>query len=293
MNPVNIIVLGAHGQVGKAFHHIHQQYPKFRFLFLDRKSCDISSKESIENLRTFHPNIIINCAAYTAVDLAESEIDKAKLVNTEGSRLLAAFAERQKASLIHFSTDYVYHHNPGRALKETDETNPQSIYAQTKLEGELAISEIVDKYLIFRTSWVYDQESKNFVTTMLRLAESRKSLSIVSDQIGAPTYAHDIAVAVLDYLDRKNGVIGHNEVGIYNLSNQGVTNWFEFAKAIFKAKNIDIEVKPIKTSEYPTPASRPLWSVMSSDKLNKELKISLPNWKDSLHNCLKLVVNNL
>ena len=284
-------MLGANGQLGKEFQFFNDEFDQFKLLFLDRKKCNVCDRDSINALKQFQPQVIINCAAYTAVDKAEEDQESAFQINAIGALFLAEFCELNSCLLIHFSSDYVYHSVDDRPLLETDPTTPQGIYAKSKLEGDINISKLNKKYLIFRTSWVYSSYGKNFVKTMLRLGESQQSLKIVSDQIGAPTYARDLAYQILNLIDRYKADLNTIPIGIYNISNSGQTNWSEFAATIFELSGLTVNITPIPTKEYPTPAQRPLWSVMNMDKLEAELSIKMPDWKKSLEKCLKEIVD--
>lgn len=284
-----ILITGANGQVGSEFRYLANISPD-DFLFITRAELDLSDPMAIQayldNLMAI--DAIIHCAAYTAVDKAEEDRETCELVNVKASELLAKYSQRHDIPLISYSSDYVYHNGLTRPLQETDETTPQGIYAKTKLEGEKAIAKHCDKHYTFRTSWVYSSYGHNFVKTMIRLMTERDKLRIVDDQIGAPTYAADIArwtMVMLPVLLGDNPLI---PPGIYNLSNTGQTSWYHFAKTIRDLLGLQCELEAIPSSEYPTPASRPHYSVMSHQKILTHLPdLNLPHWEESLKQCLR------
>jgi dTDP-4-dehydrorhamnose reductase len=285
-----ILVTGSNGQVGQELQVLASQFRDFQFLFTNRTELDITDKISIQ--RFFESNSIqycINCAAYTAVDKAESEPEQAHLVNVKSVQYLAEACKNVGALLIHFSSDYVYHNGQNTPLKETDPTTPQSVYAKSKLEGEAA--ETAGTALILRTSWVYSSFGHNFVKTMLRLGRERPELRVVYDQVGAPTHARDLAQAVLHIIQKvENGIIERSLLhGIYNYSNEGVTSWYDFAKAIFEIADIDCKVTPIETKDYPTPAQRPPYSVLNKNKMKEAFGVEIAHWRESLKTCLGLL----
>ncbi len=287
----NILITGATGQVGQELQFLAPAFTNFHFLFANRTELDITDKASIHHF--FESNSIhycINCAAYTAVDKAESESLQAYLVNVISVANLSEACKNVGAPLIHFSSDYVYHNGQNIPLKETDATNPQSVYAKTKLEGEQAALAVWENTMVIRTSWVYSSFGYNFVKTMIRLGKERPELRVVYDQIGAPTYARDLAQAVLDILQKvEKGELERSLLhGIYNYSNEGVTSWYDFAKAIFEMNDINCKVMPIETKEYPTPAARPPFSVLNKAKIKANFHLEIPHWKDSLSNCLHI-----
>jgi dTDP-4-dehydrorhamnose reductase len=243
---------------------------------------DITNIESCTNaFLKYQPQFCINTAAYTAVDKAESETEKAHLINGLGSENLAKVCKENDTILLHISTDFIFDGTSKKPYLESDFPNPQSVYGQTKLEGEIAIQNTWEKHFIIRTSWVYSQFGANFMKTMLRLASERDSLSVVSDQIGTPTNAVDLAEVLLTIV--KSPVTHHpSSFGIYNFSNEGVCSWYDFAAAIFHQKEIKIDLKPIPTSAYPTPAKRPAYSVLDKTKIKNTFNIEVNEWKTSL-----------
>lgn len=287
-----IVVTGSNGQVGSELQAIAAQFSDFEFIFTSRKDFDMSSLESIEDFFHHHlPDYCINCAAYTAVDKAENEAEEAKLTNATSVAYLAMNCKLMSVPLIHLSTDYVYHNGQNTPFSETDATNPLSVYAATKLEGDLLALDIHAPTMVIRTSWVYSSFGNNFVKTMLRLGKERENLSVVFDQIGTPTYARDLANAILTILTKVEK--GEAELadlhGIFHYSNEGVTSWYDFAKAIFVEKNIPCKVNPIESIQFPTPAKRPPFSLMNKNKIKTTFQINIPHWQESLKEMLALV----
>jgi dTDP-4-dehydrorhamnose reductase len=226
---------------------------------------------------------IINCAAYTAVDKAESEEDLANTINHRFVSMLSKIAKKKNITLIHISTDYVFDGNNHRPYIETDPTDPQGVYGRTKCDGENAILEVAPaNCIIIRTSWVYSSFGNNFVNTMLRLGKERDSLGVIFDQVGTPTYARDLAKMILDILPQ----IKNSTPEVYHYSNEGVTSWYDFAKAIFELSDVTCQVNPITTDQYPTPAARPHYSLLDKSKIKNDFGITIPYWRDSLKECL-------
>lgn len=270
-----IFVTGVSGQVGG---EIQRLFPEA--IFLTRTDVDLSSEESI---RTYFSgkkvDLIVNCAAYTQVDLAEKEQALAFKINSEAPAILASISKK----FIHFSTDYVFNGTGTKPYLETDLTGPTGVYGQTKLEGEKAVLKANPASVIIRTSWVYSDLGKNFVKTMLRLGKEKEELRVVSDQIGSPTYARDLAQIVVDH-----GIKSWNfNSGIYHFSNEGVISWAGFAEEIMNQAGLHCKIMPIPTNEYPTPAKRPAYSVLDKTKIKNELNITIPHWKESLKACLQ------
>ncbi|MCL9804096.1 dTDP-4-dehydrorhamnose reductase [Flavobacterium amniphilum] len=277
-----VLVTGASGQLGQSLQYIQSKYPEIEFIFATSKDLDITNEEKVSWF--FETNAIdfcINAAAYTAVDKAESEFEKAHLVNVIGPENLAKACQNSGATLIHISTDFVFDGTSSVPYLETDQTNPIGVYGQTKLDGEKKVTENCEKYYIIRTSWVYSQFGSNFMKTMLRLAQDRDTLNVVSDQIGTPTNAVDLAEAILSIIEHPNSTDGQNS-GIYNFSNEGICSWFGFAKEIFRINTINITVNPIPTEAYPTPAKRPSYSVLDKSKIKAIFDINIKPWQESL-----------
>ncbi len=285
-----VLVTGANGQLGQAIQFISDNHPEIDFKFCSSSDLDITSKENCQLVFTkFKPDYCINAAAYTAVDKAESEPEKAHLINVVGAKNLAEVCKEFSTILLHVSTDFVFDGNRSvtssaveMPYKEDDIPNPTGVYGQTKLDGEKAIQETFDNYFIIRTSWVYSQFGNNFMKTMLRLASERDSLSVVSDQIGTPTNAVDLAEVLIKIIQSDNRQQTTDNYGIYNFSNEGQCSWYDFAKKIFEVNNISINLQPIPTSAYPTPAKRPAYSVLDKSKIKRVFGVEVKNWEESL-----------
>lgn len=276
------LVTGANGQLGQAIEFISGNYPEINFVFCDSSELDITNKENCrEAFIKYKPNFCINTAAYTAVDKAESEPQKAHLINVIGPTNLAEICKEHEVVLIHISTDFVFDGNQTKPYTEMDIPNPTSVYGKTKLDGEKAIQEILKQHFIIRTSWVYSQFGNNFMKTMLRLASERDSLSVVNDQIGTPTNAVDLAEVLIKIVSSNHQFLTFN-FGIYNFSNEGYCSWYDFAKKIFEINNIKIDLIPIPTSSYPTPAKRPIQSVLDKTKIKSVFCVIIDCWDESL-----------
>lgn len=297
-----VLVTGANGQLGQSLQYIAPNYrdpslkgeqaEQIQFVFCSSADLDITNPENCEKIFSqYKPDYCINAAAYTAVDKAESEPEKAYAVNVTGVKNIAEVCKKHSTVLLHVSTDFVFDGNKTTPYTEENIPNPTGIYGQTKLDGEKAIQEIFDQYYIIRTSWVYSQFGHNFMKTMLRLASERDSLSVVDDQIGTPTHAVDLAEVLIKIICNSSlsFVEGRGEAfGIYNFSNEGQCSWYDFAKEIFKVNNISIDVKPIPTSSYPTPAKRPVYSVLDKTKIKNVFNIETKDWKVSLKDIKKI-----
>ncbi len=280
----NILITGSNGQLGSEIQELSSAYT-YHFFFTDRNSLDISNEKDIKNfIETNNINTIINCAAYTAVDKAEEDALNADKINHLSVKYLADISKEKNIKLIHVSTDYVFDGTNCKPYMESDITNPNGVYGKTKLDGEKAMQDIdPNNSIIIRTSWVYSSFGNNFVKTMLRLGKERDSLGVIFDQVGTPTYARDLAKAILDIIPK----VENENVEIYNYSNEGVLSWYDFAKEIMKMAKIDCAINPIETQEYPTPATRPHYSLLNKSKIKKDFNITIPYWKDSLDECLK------
>lgn len=283
-----VLVTGANGQLGQAIQSISGNYPEIDFVFCDSSSLDITNLDTVNQVfEKVKPNYCINAAAYTAVDKAESEQEKAISINVTGAKNLAETCKKCNTILLHVSTDFVFDGNKSTPYSEEDIPNPTGVYGQTKLDGEKAIQETFDKYYIIRTSWVYSQFANNFMKTMIRLGSERDSLSVVNDQIGTPTNAVDLAevlVKIICHTERSRSVSSTiSKFGIYNFSNEGHCSWYDFAKKIFEVNNISIDLCPIPTTSYPTPAKRPAYSVLDKSKIKKAFDLQINNWEDSLN----------
>lgn len=277
-----ILVTGANGQLGSELRTLAGNHPQLDFHFSDREQLDITNPQAVaEYFRQHTFQVCINCAAYTAVDKAEEEKAQADLINVTGSKNLAMGCSSVGATMIYISTDFVFNGKASQPLAEDDPTDPVNYYGLSKLNGEKAIVEALDQHIIIRTSWLYSSFGSNYVKTMIRLAETRDELNIIADQIGTPTYARDLAEAILQ-------IVGTNKnFGIYHFSNEGVASWYDFTQAIFEYKDIATLVNPIKTEQYPTPARRPHYSVMDKARFKSTFGISIPYWRASLRRCLE------
>ena len=279
----NILVTGSNGQLGSEIKELSSNY-SYNFFFTDRNSIDITCKDSIRNYcKANDINVIINCAAYTAVDKAETDIESADIGNRKALKKLALISKELNIKLIHISTDYVFDGKNFKPYCEEFQTNPQGIYGKTKLDGENEMRDINPKdSIIIRTSWVYSSFRNNFVKTMLRLGKEKEFLGVIFDQVGTPTYARDLAKAILDIIPQ----IKNKKVEIYNYSNEGVLSWYDFAKEIMRMAKLNCKVNPIETFQYPTPAKRPHYSLLNKSKIKSTFNVEIPYWKDSLDECL-------
>jgi dTDP-4-dehydrorhamnose reductase len=267
---------------------ISANYPQIDFVFCSSSELDITNLENCKAVfSNYKPNYCINTAAYTAVDKAESEAEKAFAINVTGAKNLALVSKEYDTILLHVSTDFVFDGDSSKlgmtnGYTEEDVPNPTGVYGQTKLDGEKAIKETFENYFIIRTSWVYSQFGNNFMKTMLRLASERDSLSVVNDQIGTPTNAVDLAEALVKIISTSYHELRTSNFGIYNFSNEGQCSWYDFAKEIFENNGIKIDLKPIPTTSFPTPAKRPAYSVLDKSKIKKTFKIEILDWNESL-----------
>lgn len=281
---LNILVTGSNGQLGSEIQELSSHFP-YTFFFTCKEKLDITNEHALHSFIEAHAiHAIINCAAYTAVDKAESEEALADKINHQAVKYLASVAKEKNIKLIHISTDYVFNGTNYRPYLETDATNPQSIYGKTKLLGENALLHVkLPNSIIIRTSWVYSSYGANFVKTMLRLGKEKDALGVIYDQVGTPTYAKDLAKAILDILP----LISTTQTEIYHYSNEGVCSWYDFAKEIMKMAKLTCKVNPIETAQYPTPAKRPHYSLLNKTKIKNDYTVDIPYWKDSLDECLK------
>lgn len=280
----NILVTGGNGQLGSELKELASNFPDYNFLFTDVADLDITAHDVVRAfIERNNINVIINCAAYTAVDKAESEPELADAINHLAVANFAQIAKDKNIKLIHISTDYVFDGTNHKPYVETDIPNPQSVYGKTKFDGELAMQQINPaNSIIIRTSWVYSKFGNNFVKTMLRLAETKDKIHVVSDQIGSPTSAVDLSKSILSILP----MVHNKTVEIFHYSNEGVCSWYDFAKAIFEIEGISIKVNPIESSQYPTPTERPFYSVLNKNNIKNMFYVEIPFWRDSLLKCL-------
>jgi len=282
-----ILITGANGQLGSEMQVIAAAYPHYNFLFVTKEALAIDDEAAVRYYFSCHPiDCCVNCAAYTAVDKAETETEKAMQINAIAVGNLAKICAEQKAMFIHISTDYVFDGTATEPYKEDDQVSPVNFYGASKLKGEeLAIQNNPDS-IIIRTSWVYSSFGNNFVKTMLRLMSERESINVVSDQQGCPTYAADLAAAIMQIIESKVQLNGST---IFNYSNTGAINWHQFAEAIQALSKSNCIVLPIPAAKYPTPAKRPSYSVMDTTKIQQTFNLAIPPWKDSLVKCLHLL----
>lgn len=282
-----ILVTGSLGQLGRCLQDISNQYSDFEYKFVDIDELDICDAKQIPHFfHDFKPDFCINTAAYTAVDKAEEDTQKAFDVNANGAKNLAESCLEYNTVLIHISTDFVFDGAKTTPYKESDFPNPISVYGDSKWEGEKHIQSILPKHFIIRTSWLYSPYGSNFVKTMLRLAETRTELSVVNDQIGTPTNAYDLAYAIMHIISKHILFEQRKQLidfyGTYHFSNEGYCSWFDFAKKIFETNNIKMDLQPIPTSNYPTPAKRPIYSVLDKTKITNIFGLEVKNWEESL-----------
>ena len=283
-----ILVTGANGQLGQCLQKISSQFEEFEFIFTDSETLDITNKEEVNDFFWQNaPDFCINAAAYTAVDLAETDIEKAFLVNADGTENLAEACAENNAQFIHVSTDYVFDGENNLAYTEEDFTNPLGVYGASKLAGDELALEVNPCSVILRTSWVYSEFGKNFVKTMLNLFATKEELNIVADQFGQPTNANDLAEAIMKIIKSEKIT-----PGIFNFSNLGRISWFDFAEKIAELSDAKIKLNAIETSQYPTPAKRPKNSVLVLDKISKTYAIQLKSWEESLEDCVQILQNN-
>lgn len=277
-----IIVTGSKGQLGSELNELSINYPEYKFAFCDKDTLDISDENAVNIFFSKHePDFVINCAAYTAVDLAEKERELAMLINANAVGVLAKAAASINCKFIHISTDYVFDGNANEPYGTSATTNPVNYYGLTKLEGEKQAINNNPNSIIIRTSWVYSAYGKNFVKTMLRLMNEREGLGVVADQYGSPTYAADLAQAIMHII-----VSNNYKTGIYHYANSGIINWHQFAEAIKDISGSNCTVNAITTADYPTPAARPKYSAFDTSKIVEVYKLIIPQWRQSLEICL-------
>ena len=280
----NIIVVGGKGQLGQCLEEkVNQANLDYQFIFLGSADLDITNAEQIEAVfEKYQPAYCINCAAYTAVDNAEEDLENAFEINESAVKRLAENALKYNSTLIHISTDFVFDGSSSVPLTETLPTSPVNVYGLSKLKGEREIESILEQYYIIRTSWLYSEKANNFVKTMLKLAQSRSELTVIYDQVGTPTYAMDLAEVILTIIKK-----GPKKYGLYHYSNEGVASWYDFAKAVFEFAEVDMKVLPVASSAFVTKAKRPHYSVLDKTKIKAALGIEIPYWRESLNICIQ------
>ncbi|HEY4876630.1 MAG TPA: dTDP-4-dehydrorhamnose reductase, partial [Puia sp.] len=281
-----IVITGSNGQLGQELRAASANYPQFEFIFLTKDDLQISDDHSVKNFfSSTNPSCCINCAAYTAVDKAESEKEKAFLINAEAVGIIATACKQSNTKLIHLSTDYVFDGNSSTPLTEEDAVSPINIYGESKLKGEELAFKNNNQTIIIRTSWVYSEFGNNFVKTMMRLMKEKDSINVINDQIGSPTYAADLTNAILKIISSEKFV-----PGIYNYSNDGRISWYEFATAIKELIGSSCKINPIPTTHYPTPAKRPHFSLLDKKKIKETYNVEIIDWKKSLVVCINTLL---
>lgn len=283
---MNILVTGCNGQLGNEIQLLEREYPQHQWYNTDVQELDITDVNTIRQFVLEHQiDGIINCAAYTAVDKAEEQEKLCTKLNAEAPAYLASAVGSRGGWMIQISTDYVFDGTSHVPYVEDDDTCPNSVYGRTKLVGELNVQKLCEKSMIIRTAWLYSTFGNNFVKTMIRLGKERSELGVIFDQIGTPTYAHDLAHVIMTVV--RKGIVP----GVYHFTNEGVISWYDFAKAIHRIAGIKTcHVRPLHTAEYPTPARRPHYSVLDKTKIKKVYGIEIPYWEDSLKDCLEKIV---
>ena len=287
---MKILITGANGQLGNEIKALSANYSVWQFLFTDVEELNITDENAVNKFFTStQPDYIVNCAAYTAVDKAESDFETAQKINALAPKILAKYAKKVHAKFIHISTDYVFDGEANTPYSEEDKVNPKSAYGETKLQGEKNCLHENPQSIIIRTSWLYSSYGNNFVKTMLRLGKESGQLSVVFDHVGTPTYAVDLADAIISII----GIAENNKEkfvpGIYHYSNEGVASWYDFAKAIFEISGVKCNVSPVLSNQFPTPAKRPAYSVLNKSKIKNTFDLNIPYWRDSLKNCLEKI----
>jgi len=286
-----ILVTGANGQLGSEL-NIISAYEPYQFIFTDIAELNLTKANEVNSFFNTHKiDFCVNCAAYTAVDNAEKNIEAARAINVDAVQNLAEACTINNSFLIHISTDFVFRGNSFLPITEEIKPDPISVYGFTKLEGENMALKTNPRTLIIRTAWLYSSFGNNFVKTMLRLGKEREQLGVVVDQIGTPTYAGDLAKAIMEIIKNADELDLSKNCGLYHYSNEGVASWYDFAKAIFELKAIGINLKPLLTSEFPLPAKRPAYSLMDKSKIKNTFNLEIPYWRDSLKLCLELIDN--
>ena len=281
---MRILIFGRVGQLGSALSEL--LLDTHDLVFLDQPEIDLAKIDTIDHhIVKTQPDLVINAAAYTAVDKAESEPDLAQLINALAPSQMAASCDQRHIPFIHFSTDYVFDGRSNHPYAENADVNPEGVYGKTKLAGEQAVAAACRRHVILRTSWLYSHVASNFLKTMLRLAEDKRPLRVVNDQFGSPTFAWDLGSATVSVVNAIES--GREDIyGLYHAANTGMTSWYGFAEQIFRLHGDIVDLSGIPTSEYPTPAPRPAYSVLSCDRLREVLDFSMPSWEDALSRCL-------
>jgi dTDP-4-dehydrorhamnose reductase len=282
-----ILITGSNGQLGNEIRCLSEQYPTYNFIYTDVEELNITDYQQIDLFfRNNNIQYVINCAAYTAVDKAEQETDLARYINANAVKYLSQIVKKNDAYMIHISTDYVFDGKHYKPYVENDPICPASAYGKTKAEGENEVRNYAERGIIIRTSWLYSSFGHNFIKTILKYGKERGKLNVVFDQIGAPTYAADLAKTILDIIPQ---LASKTSIETYHFSNEGICSWYDFAKEIIALSDFECVINPIRTEDYPLPAPRPYYSVFDKAKIKKDFNIEIPYWKDSLKKCLKLI----
>ena len=286
-----ILVTGANGQLGSEL-NIMSAYEPFNFIFTDIDELDLTNGAEVNSFFNINKiDFCVNCAAYTPVDKAEKNVEAARSVNVDAVQNIAEACTINNTFLIHISTDFVFRGNSFQPLNEKHKPDPISVYGFTKLEGENIAMKSNSKSIIIRTSWLYSSYGNNFVKKMIRLGKEKDELGVVVDQIGCPTYAGDLAKAIIEIIKDAERDNLEEKCGIYHFSNEGVASWYDFAKAIFEYKEMKVKLNPLLSNQFPLPAQRPFYSVLDKSKIKSTFSFSIPNWRDSLKSCLELLEN--
>jgi dTDP-4-dehydrorhamnose reductase len=286
---MKVLITGSKGQLGLSIKKLAPEFPDYRFIYTDVEELDITKADDIRKfISDTNPEVIINCAAYTAVDKAEEDTEKAHLLNTTAPGYLAKAASEDNILLIHISTDFIFGGDRKTPYTEEDKAVPESVYAKTKADGEQEVVKNSKRAVIFRTSWLYSEFGHNFVKTILRLAEERQEINVVNDQIGTPTYATDLAETILRLLPELTKINQGTE--ILHFSNEGIASWYDFAKEIVQQSGLKCKVNPISTKQYPLPAKRPAYSVLDKSKIKSRYGIDIPDWREGLRRCLSILL---
>jgi len=286
---MKVLITGSKGQLGLSIKKLAPEFPDYRFIYTDVEELDITKADDIRKfISDTNPEVIINCAAYTAVDKAEEDTEKAHLLNTTAPGYLAKAASENNILLIHISTDFIFGGDRKTPYTEEDKAVPESVYAKTKADGEQEVVKNSKRAVIFRTSWLYSEFGHNFVKTILRLAEERQEINVVNDQIGTPTYATDLAETILRLLPELTKINQGTE--ILHFSNEGIASWYDFAKEIVQQSGLKCKVNPISTKQYPLPAKRPAYSVLDKSKIKSRYGIDIPDWREGLRRCLSILL---
>lgn len=284
----NILITGSKGQLGNEMREAANQYPSFNYIYTDIEELDICDKTALSDfVKTNNVNTIVNCAAYTAVDKAENDVELCYKINCEAVRNIGEVANENNINVVHVSTDYVFDGSNNIPYTEDMAVCPTSVYGKSKLAGEKALFDNCNKAVVIRTSWLYSSFGNNFVKTMIKLGRERDTLGVIFDQVGTPTYAADLADCILKIIQHENFT-----TGIYHFSNEGVCSWYDFTKTIHRLAGISCDVRPIETKEYPTPTPRPHYSVLNKNKIKANYDIIIPHWEESLVKCLNKIISN-